>query len=424
MSKDRHNKKEEKRLALKILYEDVKAAKLLMKIPGRMCSNGATETCSLYVKQGCKGTNQDSMLAWENFTADKSIFLGIFDGHGPNGHIVSNKVRDCLPLLLTSPIESLLGEGFYDITPNVHEPLGSGSDTQPSILDDANDDRAKGKDDCDDEGSVLTEEKFIAAFHKMDERLKVLNRTNCMSSGTTAIAMIIQGRDFMVGSVGDSRAILATRSANGSLVAHQLTVDLKPNSPGEKERIQKCEGRVFALDNEPDVFRMWLPHSNTPGLAMSRAFGDFHLKDYGLIATPVISRRKLTDEDEFIVLATDGVWDVLSHMEVIDAICSSPLKEEAAKRVVDAAANAWRTQHWPSRMDDCAVVCHFLKNELIPPSTSILKSNVSGKLDTMNLEDSTFGGPIRASQPLVRYDTFAISHLDFEIPQLCQGKGV
>lgn len=68
-----------------------------------------------------------------------------------------------------------------------------------------------------------------------------------------------------------------------------------------------CKGRVFALPNEPEVTRIWLPNVDSPGLAMARSFGDFCLKDYGLISIPEISYLHLTEKDEFIVLATDGV---------------------------------------------------------------------------------------------------------------------
>lgn len=75
----------------------------------------------------------------------------------------------------------------------------------------------------------------------------------------------------------------------------------------EAERIKKCRGRVFALRDEPEVCRVWLPNCDSPGLAMARAFGDFCLKDFGLISVPDVSFRRLTEKDEFIVLATDGV---------------------------------------------------------------------------------------------------------------------
>lgn len=64
---------------------------------------------------------------------------------------------------------------------------------------------------------------------------------------------------------------------------------------------------MFAADEEPDVHRIWMPEDDCPGLAMARAFGDFCLKDYGLISIPEISFRRLTNDDEFVVLATDGV---------------------------------------------------------------------------------------------------------------------
>lgn len=83
----------------------------------------------------------------------------------------------------------------------------------------------------------------------------------------------------------------------------------------EEERIRKCKGRVFALQDEPEVARVWLPNNDSPGLAMARAFGDFCLKDFGLISVPEVSYRRLTEKDEFVVLATDGVQD-LSYIAI------------------------------------------------------------------------------------------------------------
>lgn len=76
---------------------------------------------------------------------------------------------------------------------------------------------------------------------------------------------------------------------------------------GEAARIQQFKGRVFALQDEPEVARVWLPNSDSPGLAMARAFGDFCLKDFGLISVPDIYYHHITDKDKFVVLATDGV---------------------------------------------------------------------------------------------------------------------
>lgn len=89
--------------------------------------------------------------------------------------------------------------------------------------------------------------------------------------------------------------------------------------PAEAERIKRCRGRIFALRDEPGVARLWLPNHNSPGLAMARAFGDFCLKDFGLISVPDVSYRLLTEKDEFIVLATDGVKRNLSVSEKLSA---------------------------------------------------------------------------------------------------------
>lgn len=61
------------------------------------------------------------------------------------------------------------------------------------------------------------------------------------------------------------------------------------------------------MQDEPEVARVWLPNSDSPGLAMARAFGDFCLKDFGLISIPDVYHHHITERDEFVILATDGV---------------------------------------------------------------------------------------------------------------------
>lgn len=91
------------------------------------------------------------------------------------------------------------------------------------------------------------------------------------------------------------------------MLAEQIQSVVKSSLLGEAERIKRCKGRVFALQDEPEVPRVWLPYDDAPGLAMARAFGDFCLKEYGVISVPEFSHRTLTDKDQFIVLASDGV---------------------------------------------------------------------------------------------------------------------
>ncbi|KAJ6846716.1 putative protein phosphatase 2C 64 [Iris pallida] len=178
----------------------------------------------------------------------------------------------------------------------------------------------------------------------MDKELRSHPTLDCFCSGSTAVTLLRSGSNLFMANIGDSRAVLATKddAAGGSMVAVQLTVDLKPDLPREAERIKKCKGRVFALQDEPEVPRVWLPFNDAPGLAMARAFGDFCLKDYGVISVPEFFHWALTDSDQFVVLASDGVWDVLSNKEVVDIVAASPRRSSAAKFLVDAAAREWK----------------------------------------------------------------------------------
>ncbi|XP_052207835.1 probable protein phosphatase 2C 66 isoform X3 [Diospyros lotus] len=303
----------------------------LLQIPGRLFASGSSKIASLYTQQGKKGTNQDAMIVWE--------------------------VRDCLPILLASQWEA-----------------NSNNDRN----EDGNATRSTNFEECTDEElceplEVEENKKFpemhqplkksmLKAFKLMDKELRFHPIIDCYCSGTTAVTLVKQGQDLIIGNVGDSRAVLATRDKEDALTAEQLTIDLKPNLPREAARIQQYKGRVFALQDEPEVARVWLPNSDSPGLAMARAFGDFCLKDFGLISVPDVYYHQLTEKDEFIVLASDGVWDVLSNKEAVDVVASAPTRATAARALVDCATRAWRLKYPTSKIDDCAVVCLFLEH--------------------------------------------------------------
>lgn len=385
----------------------------LAGVEGRLCSNGASSLASIYTQQGKKGINQDSMIIWEKFESQENFgshenisFLGVFDGHGPYGHLVSKRVRNSLPGLLVNQWQELLLTEWPS-----HANLSNfEADDSNKFLNDS--DGAMHKEESN--MFAAWKESHLRAFKVMDKELKLHPILDCFCSGTTAVTVIKQGRDLVIANVGDSRAILGTMSADGSLSAIQLTVDLKPTLPGEAERIKQCKGRVHALKDEPHVHRVWLPNENSPGLAMTRAFGDFCLKDFGVIAVPEITHRQLTSRDQFIVLATDGVWEVLSNQEVVNIVSSAPSPAAAARIVVESAVSAWKRKFPTSKVDDCAVVCLYLNEEDNngQPSEEISSVEQSDTSKTNSVPDNTSQSE-KISQPSKLRHVGSESHRSF-----------
>ncbi|KAI1319948.1 Protein phosphatase 2C 2 [Mortierella claussenii] len=145
-------------------------------------------------------------------------------------------------------------------------------------------------------------------FLEMDRALRHDPEYGGDSSGCTAITATISDKNVLyIGNAGDSRAVLGS---DGSAIA--LSNDHKPVNKGESSRIVAAGGFV-------ESGRV------NGSLALSRALGDFEFKmnstlgpeDQIVTANPVIVEHKLTDDDEFLVLACDGIWDCMSSQEVV-----------------------------------------------------------------------------------------------------------
>ncbi|XP_019051664.1 PREDICTED: probable protein phosphatase 2C 72 [Nelumbo nucifera] len=312
----------------------------LVRIQDALQNNRILRLDSLHSQQGNKGPNQDAAILYQGYGTEDGTFCGVFDGHGKNGHVISKLVRNRLPSLVLDRKNALSA-----LNATVNQDYG---DQEDELSDDLvpNKTFREWKEAC------------LSVFKVIDKELKLHENLDCSCSGTTAVVIIKQAEDLVIANLGDSRAILGTMTEDG-LVAVQLTTDLKPSLPKEAERIKKNSGRIFSLKNEPHIQRVWLPNDNFPGLAMTRAFGDFKLKNHGIIAIPEITHHRLSVNDQFLVLATDGVWDVLSIKEVTSIVWLAKSEKEAARAVVDAAVTAWRSKFPTSKMDDCTVLCLF-----------------------------------------------------------------
>ncbi|XP_076907315.1 protein phosphatase 2C 56-like [Bidens hawaiensis] len=125
---------------------------------------------------------------------------------------------------------------------------------------------------------------------------------NHFSSGSTAVVVLISPCQIVAANCGDSRAVLS----RGSYTI-PLTVDHKPSRLDEEERIIESGG--FVVPDQYGVLRV------DGVLAMTRAIGDRSLKP-SVSAVPEFTFTTRTDEDECLVIASDGLWDVMSTEEV------------------------------------------------------------------------------------------------------------
>ncbi|KAJ6381803.1 hypothetical protein OIU77_030468 [Salix suchowensis] len=118
--------------------------------------------------------------------------------------------------------------------------------------------------------------------------------------GSTAVVVVLSGCQIITSNCGDSRAVLFRRTE-----AIPLTVDQKPDRSDELVRIEGQGGKVIN----------WNGARVLGVLAMSRAIGDRYLRPW-IIPVPEITFMTRTDEDECLILASDGLWDVMTNEEV------------------------------------------------------------------------------------------------------------
>lgn len=174
-------------------------------------------------------------------------------------------------------------------------------------------------------------EPFKRRKSKDEDSLSAVPVTLTRACGTTATVVSLVGDQFTVAHVGDSRAVLS--NLDGTV--QRLFEDHKPGRRDEMERIESAGGLVVEVSG---TFRV------NGVLAVSRAIGDPELKQF-IIPRPDIFKFSLSGHEEFLVLASDGLWDNISDEECMEyvrkIIYSEPaddsLEEEAAKLLVQTA---------------------------------------------------------------------------------------
>ncbi|KAL0407878.1 UNVERIFIED_CONTAM: putative protein phosphatase 2C 59 [Sesamum radiatum] len=193
--------------------------------------------------------------------------------------------------------------------------------------------------------------------HTDSEFLKNESHQN-KDAGSTASTAILLGDRLLVANVGDSRAVICR---GGDAIA--VSRDHKPNHSDERQRIENAGG-----------FVMWAGTWRVGGvLAVSRAFGDKLLKRY-VVADPEIQEEKVDGTLEFLILASDGLWDVVTNEEAVSMIKPIPEPEEAARRLLQEA-------HERGSADNITVVVvRFVTDEEESSNTSVREPSAASQL--------------------------------------------
>ena len=236
-------------------------------------------------RTGHRKKNQDNYII-ENNILGFNLFA-ILDGHGENGHIISQLAS------------KYLIKKFTNISNKYNDNEALYYFLKQSYF-----------------------QKVIDIFLETDQEIINQKNIDTSMSGSTCVLVIQLGDHLICSNIGDSRAILIYEENDENKI-FELSHDSKPELPEEEKRINKLGGRVDKVTDEngekTGPYRVYMKNGDQPGLAMSRSFGDKKAKSCGVIPYPDIIEYNLNNNDtKYMVICSDGVWEFLSNEEVMD----------------------------------------------------------------------------------------------------------
>ncbi|KAK3026462.1 hypothetical protein RJ639_041872 [Escallonia herrerae] len=158
-------------------------------------------------------------------------------------------------------------------------------------------------------------------YQKTDMDFLESEKDTFRDDGSTASTAVLVGNHLYVANVGDSRTVISKAGE-----AIPLSEDHKPNRSDERKRIESAGGVV-----------MWAGTWRVGGvLAMSRAFGNRMLKQF-VVAEPEIQDLEIDENFELLVLASDGLWDVVANEDAMSLAQTEEEPEAAARKLTETA---------------------------------------------------------------------------------------
>ena len=287
---------------------------------------------------GMEKTNQDTPLI--DISVGKiegfNIF-GVLDGHGSQGHFVSQFCRDYFMNKMKEYTENLMYITQQISAEDIYINLKS------------------------DNFSYI-----IELFLNADNELSAQNFFNSTLSGTTCNLIFQFNTHLVCFNVGDSRSILIEDAGdNTNKIIHPLSVDHKPDLPEELNRICSSGGVVDKIQdlygNKLGPNRVFKAGCVYPGLAMSRSLGDLQAKECGVIAKPQITEYEINANSKYFVICSDGIWEFLWNEQVRDIGNKFYYNNDIAgfcTELVSFAVSVWGEKD--KIRDDITVVAVFL----------------------------------------------------------------
>ncbi|KAF2490879.1 protein serine/threonine phosphatase 2C [Lophium mytilinum] len=284
---------------------------------------------------------QSVAAATEGSSASDWMFWGVFDGH--SGWVTSAKLRQTLISFVARELDSTYKSALAD--PALKFPA-------PESIDKA---IKQGFLRLDNE--IVHES--VAKVKKAQSKLVAAELLAPALSGSCALLSFYDSRSKLlrVACTGDSRAVLGRRAASGKWTAMPLSIDQTGGTPSEVERLQKEH------PNEPYVTKNG---RILGGLEPSRAFGDaiykWSLKTneelkrsyFGrthssllktppyVTAEPIVTTTKVDPEKgDFVVMATDGLWEMLTNEEVVGLVGQWLDSQSGGKNAKNGQSDSW-----------------------------------------------------------------------------------
>ncbi|XAR57492.1 Phosphoprotein phosphatase [Bertholletia excelsa] len=155
-----------------------------------------------------------------------------------------------------------------------------------------------------------------------------------VNGGACAASVLVREGHIHVANVGDCRVVLSRKG-----VAQALTMDHCLSREDERLRIESSGGYLHCRNG------VWRVNGT---LAVSRAFGDLHMKEL-IISQPEVNKFPLNSDCEFLILASDGLWNKVNEQEAVDVVVGWNNSIECCKKLINISSNR-------GNMDDITVM--------------------------------------------------------------------